>query len=339
MAKAAAVSPATVSRVLNGTKVRADLEERVREATKALGYVPSRLATALRTRNSRLIALCIPDLSNPFFIAMASAVQRTVVEAGYSLVLFEVVPGSDEELRCFQTIIAEQMAGVITVPSHDPTRIQGLLHADISVVAVDRSGNGLDIDCFLIANEQEGYDCTNRLFDVGYHHVACISGPVGVETADHRVAGWMRAVSERVDESHAQRVVRAAYTVAAGRRAFNELIEKYPDTDAVFVANNLLSVGVIQAVISGNSHRNFGILAFGSVPYMLADLPTIQVAHLPARQIGSGAATRLLERIHGSKEAPERIIYATTVNWNLTSAEDLIEERAELGAESDFSAS
>ena len=87
VAARAGVSPATVSRVFNGRAVSEDRAERVRAAAESLSFTPNRTARTLRRQSSEVIALIIPDIENPFFTALARAVEDSAQSAVYSVVL------------------------------------------------------------------------------------------------------------------------------------------------------------------------------------------------------------------------------------------------------------
>src|SRR5699024_2491736 len=113
----AGVSTATVSRVLNGMRVRPELEAAVRRAVEELGYTPDRTARSLRRRHSDVIALVIPDIENPFFTAVARGVEDVAQAAGFSVVLCNTDDDAAKEARYIAVAEDENMAGVILAPA------------------------------------------------------------------------------------------------------------------------------------------------------------------------------------------------------------------------------
>ena len=117
VAERAGVSPATVSRVLNGAPVSKEKSALVLDAARELKYVPNRTARRLRSQNSELIALLIPDIENPFFTALARGVEDRLQKNGYSLVLCNTDDDPTKETRYLDIANSEDMAGVILAPA------------------------------------------------------------------------------------------------------------------------------------------------------------------------------------------------------------------------------
>jgi LacI family transcriptional regulator len=127
VAARAGVSPATVSRVMNGTKVSPELAELVRAAASELDFTPNRTARTLRRQNSEVIALIIPDIENPFFTALARGVEDRAQESGYSVVLCNTDEDTGKEARYIDIALSEHMAGVILAPASDHSDLSSLL--------------------------------------------------------------------------------------------------------------------------------------------------------------------------------------------------------------------
>jgi len=140
VAAAAGVSPATVSRVLNGnTDVGSDLKARVLAAVSELGYRPNGAARSLRTRATLVLGIIISDITNPFFTALVRGMEDAAQEAGYSVVLANADEDLGKESRYLEVAAAEQMAGVVLSPaSSTQTRLDVLTERNIPVVTIDR---------------------------------------------------------------------------------------------------------------------------------------------------------------------------------------------------------
>src|SRR6478609_6365870 len=162
VASRAGVSPATVSRVFNGTKVSPEKVEAVRRAAADLDFTPNRAARSLRTQTSEVIALVIPDIENPYFTEMARGVEDVASEAGYSVVLCNSDSQPDKESTYLQIAIAEHMSGVIIAAASDATNLDSILATGRPVVAVDRATR-YDLDGVVMANREAGIAATESL--------------------------------------------------------------------------------------------------------------------------------------------------------------------------------
>jgi LacI family transcriptional regulator len=309
VAARAGVSPATVSRVLNGQNVSADKAERVRDAARSMGFTPNRVARTLRRQNSEVIALVIPDIENPFFTSMARGVEDVAQAAGYSVVLCNTDEDQTKEARYLDIAVSANMAGVILAPAGDHSDLDALLARKRPIVAVDRSPHGYDIDAVTVDNRAGGRAATAALAEQGFRRIACITGPRDVETATLRADGWRDAVTGLGLDVGDPYLRYADFRVDGGHQAMRELAELPAPPDAVFVANNLMGVGVLRLLAErGTLPPAVGMAVFGDLPVISPTPMAITVVSLPVRHLGVTAADLLLKRINGDDQPPRTIV-------------------------------
>jgi LacI family transcriptional regulator len=315
VAARASVSPATVSRVLNGTRVSEEKIVRVKQAILDLDFSPNRTARSLRRQHSQIIALIIPDIENPFFTSVARGVEDVAQAAGYSVVLCNSDGELSQEAYYLDLAASDNMAGVIWAPASDSSTLGRFSSPNRAVVAIDRRPTGHETDAVLVDNHVAGFSATQSLFDQGYRRVACITGPADVETAISRCAGWRDAWSATQHQAPADEFLRFAnFRVDGGRSALRDLLRLPEPPDAVFVANNLMGVGVFQGLSEkGISAAQFGVAILGDLPYSSFGFLGATVIDLPAREIGGAAAHLLLERIAGLSEPPRTRVLSTNI--------------------------
>lgn len=314
VAALAGVSPATVSRVLNGAAVSPEKVRLVREAAEQLQFTPSRTAQRLRNQTSELIALLIPDIENPFFTALARGVEDRAQASGYSVVLCNTDDDPAKETRYLDIANSENMAGVILAPASEDGDIRHLTDRGRPVVAVDRN-TGLNIDSVMVDNRAAGIAATTALFDAGYRRVACIAGPLGLEWTEERSLGWRQIVSRRGQaESIEQYLQHANYRVDGGRAAMTALLALENPPDSVVTTNNLMGVGALQVLSEhGITPPDFGVAVVGDLPFTTLTPDAITQVHLPARHLGTTAATMLLERISGDTQPARTVVLRADV--------------------------
>ncbi|MEU6505989.1 LacI family DNA-binding transcriptional regulator [Streptomyces sp. NPDC046942] len=332
VAHAAGVSPATVSRVLNGGRVTAERAERVRRAAAELGFAPNRVARSLRMRRSSLVGLIIPDIGNPFFTALARGVEDAAQRTSFSVVLCNTDGNLDKERRYLDIAIAERMAGVIVAAaSRSRTDVSALQSRGIPVVAVDRRPRGASVDAVLVDNEEGGAAATAHLLARGYRRVACITGPQGTSTAEERLAGYRRALQEFLDDGPGapageadllrDYIRHADFKVEGGHAAMADLLALPRRPDAVFAANNLMAVGVLQAVReAGLEPPEIGVLSFGEVPWAPLVQPGLTTVQVPSYDLGRTAAGLLLDRIAGTEQPLRTVVLRSSLQIGRTTA-------------------
>lgn len=314
VAERAGVSPATVSRVFNGTKVSPAKAEAVRAAASALGFVPNGNARRLRMGSSQIIAVLIPDIENSFFTALTRGVTDIARAAGYSVMLGNTDENAALEAELVAAAIGD-VAGIIVAPTSDEADYSLALARGVPVVAIDRDAPQSKVDVVVADNVAGAQDATERLFELGFTRVACISGPEHVMTADLRVEGWKQAWLKKFGVQPPDELcLRVPYTMDGGDAATEELSKLPEPPDAIFAANNRLAVGAVRLLVSvGRDLTDIGVVSLGELPLTLYIPRGLVVTHLPARELGTRAAELLLERIRGYDGPPRREVVATVV--------------------------
>lgn len=308
VAQLAGVSPATVSRVFNGTSVSPEKVGAVRAAAKQLQFVPNRTARTLRRRSSEVIGLIIPDIENPYFTEMARGVEDVASEAGYSVVLCNSDSALEKEAAYLEITVAEHMAGVIIAAASDESNLDGILSTGRPIVAVDRD-TGYALDSVIMANRAAGSSATQDLIDAGYRRIAYIGGPAEINTAAERAAGWRDALTAAGREIDSDLLRFSTFRVDGGRAAMEDLLALPDPPDAVVAGNNLIGVGAIQVLTERElTPPKLGVAVIGSLPFTTLSPSVVTVVRLPARQMGVTAATMLLERIRGDTQPARTVV-------------------------------
>jgi LacI family transcriptional regulator len=316
VARAAGVSPATVSRVFNGGRVTPERARSVQQAAAELGFAPNRLARSLRKQRSSVIALIIPDIENPFFTSLARGVEDAAQRTSLSVVLCNSDEDTDKERRYLEVALGEQMAGVIVAAaSQDDTDLGPLIARGVPVVAVDRRPHDAEVDAVRADDQHGGEVATRHLLQAGYRRIACITGPEGASTSEERLAGYRTALrAARIEGIAADDayVRHADFRVEGGRTAMRELLALPEPPDAVFVTNNLMTIGALDALSeAGRTPPGVGVLSFGDVPWASLVRPSLTAVELPSYELGRTAADLLLQRMEGSTAPLQTVVLRT----------------------------
>ena len=322
VARQAQVSAATVSRVLNGNgKVHPDLVRRVRAAVEALGYQPNSVARNLRRSESSLWAVIVPDVGNPFFTSMVRGVEDVAQSAGYSVVLCNSDEEPGKEARYIAAAAAERMAGVVISPaSTRDTDVTQLLDLGIPVVAVDRRLSGASVDTVLVDNERAAEEAAEHLIDMGYRRVACITGPQQAMTASERLAGYQRALRRRGQDLRPPLVRHADFRERGGYAAMASLLADAAP-DAVFVANNLMTVGALECLMKSGIRvpREVGVVGFDEIPWADLVRPSLSTVAQPTYDMGKTAGQLLTTRRNSPGKPCATVILPTKLNVRASS--------------------
>lgn len=317
VALAAGVSAATVSRVLNANaEVRAELRSRVLDAVSTLGYHPNRAARSLRTRATSVLGLIISDITNPFFTSMVRGVEDAAQSAGYSVVLANADEDLSKEARYLGVAAAEQMAGVVLSPASDrTTNIDVLTSQGIPVVTIDRRLHDPQVDSVTVNNHHAAKEATLHLLRQGCRRVACIAGPPQTTTAAGRLAGYRAALRDAGMPFDPALVIRGDFRIEGGREATRSLLGLHEPPDGLFISNNLMTVGSLEALVEAGVRlsTDIAVVGFDDMSWFMGTRPSLALVRQPTYAIGNHAANLLLRRIRGESFPPQRIVLPTTL--------------------------
>jgi len=319
VARLARVSIATVSRVLNGTAyVEAEVAARVRAAAEELQYQPSRAARTLRGNHSTIIGLLITDIQNPFFTSLVRGVEDMAQRNGYSLILCNSDEDARKERQYVEVLCAERVAGAIVVPTRENQRTFKLFQEhNIPVVAVDRRVKDSEIDVVLVDNVRGAREATGHLIANGYRRIGMISGPALTTSGRERLEGYRQALHEAGLAYDPALVRSGSFKEKSGQELTRELLDLETPIDALFGANNLMTVGALTA-ISERGLRipdDIALVGFDEMPW--ATLGSVTTVTQPVYDIGSTAALRLFQRLQNKNTATitrQEIVLAPTLN-------------------------
>lgn len=297
VARRAAVSPATVSRVLNQREsVNSEMARRVHDAVDALGYQPNSVARSLRGRSAPVWAVVISDVENPHFTSLVRGIQDVARANGKSVVLCNSDEDIAKEAEYLNVALAEQVSGVIISPASDrATDIGALLDRAIPVVTIDRRLRNFRVSSVVVDNRNGARAATRHLLDAGYERVACIAGPLTTSTARARLAGYRDALREagRVNES----LVRVSdYQQGGGYKSAIDLLSGSTRPDALFVTNGLMTVGALEALSDSGLRvaQDVGVVGFDDNRWTRLMRPTLSTVAQPTYDIGRRAAELLV---------------------------------------------
>ncbi|HEY8582041.1 MAG TPA: LacI family DNA-binding transcriptional regulator [Capillimicrobium sp.] len=310
MAERASVSPATVSRVLNGDpRVGASYRERVLRAVQELDYRPNQLARNLRRQRSATVGVIVSDIENPHFGEALRAIEDQAFAAGYRVLVCNTDERAEKQRVYLETMIDERVIGVIIAPSDpDGPQISRLLDLGIPVVAFDREVTDPRADAVLGENVRAAREATRLLVDEGHRRIAFIAGRTDVETGAERLTGYELAMR---DAGLAVSIVDGGFRLAAGYSAVAGLLASDDRPSALVVANNLMTLGALNAIRDARLRvsADIAVVAIDDPAWAALVDPPLTALAQPVRRMADDAMELLLERVTGSRERPRRIVH------------------------------
>ncbi len=302
VARIAKVSPATVSRVMNGTaNVDEDKRKRVMEAIDETGFVPNEVARSLFKKSARLIGLILPSIENPFFAQLAGAIERKADKHGYRLVLCNTGSSVEKEKAAMQMLISMNADGIILTTSNDEIR-EYTSKCNIPVIVTDRSFNGSDSLKYVHCNHyQGGRMAAEHLISCGCKSIVCIKGPQEISSAKDRYLGYRDVCQEK---GIREQTIECAYDFDKGMRVTEELLEKYKDVDGIIACNDMVAISAYKILIRNNIDvpGQVKLIGFDDIALSKLMTPALTTISQPVEEIGAKAAELIIMKDDNAKQ-------------------------------------
>ncbi|NWF28433.1 LacI family DNA-binding transcriptional regulator [Streptomyces sp. PKU-EA00015] len=326
VAARARVSPATVSRVLNGNyPVAASTRERVLRAVDELDYVLNGPASSLAAATSDLVGILVNDIADPFFGIMAGAAQTEIGgqegsgrAGGEKLAVVCNTGGSPERELTYLTLLQRQRAaaviltgGAIEDPEHIAAmsaKLTKLADAGTRVVLCGRPplpGSDAVLAALAFDNRGGGRRLTEHLISLGHRRIGYVAGPVERTTTRHRLEGHraaMAAAGPAGGEAEQDRLtVHGPYDRRSGYEATLELLRREPALTAVVAANDTVALGACAALRDQGLRipDDISVAGFDDLPFSIDAVPALTTVRLPLFEAGARAG-----RLAMGNEAP-----------------------------------
>ena len=304
VAKLADVSIATVSNVIRGTRtVSPELGDRVRAAIKKLNYSPNELARSLKLRQTRMLAVVIPDITNPFFPETIRGAEDAALERGYFLLTANTNEEVHREKRIIEALRAYRVDGILLAPTSgtDIRHLQQARRAGVPIVCVDRSVPGLGADAVLLDNVGGSRECVLHLIRKGHRRIATVTGPLSVQTGGERFQGYEQALREEGIPIKRNLIVEGNFHFASGYEAAKRLMTMKQRPTAIFSSNGVMALGLLSWLEEAGMTcpGDVELATFSHLTAEASSQPPMTTVVQPSYEIGTQAATVLIDRIEG----------------------------------------
>lgn len=311
VATRAAVSATTVSHVLSGKRlVGATTRERVEQAIRDLGYRPNRAARQLRTNRSRMVAVIVPDITNPYYSVLTRGLADVVGGDAYGTYVCNTDGSLERELSFVHDVLDRGVDGIViasvnVVAEHDqmaPTRF------GTPVVCVGERLPDEDVDLVTADDEVGSQAAVRHLVESGARRIAMIQGPA--DAGPDRDRGYKQALGEAGRTVDSALMVRGDWTRPGGRTAMRALMALRPRPDAVFCANDLTAIGAIDVArqLGLAVPSDIAVVGFDDVDAATIVTPALTTVRNPAYETGCNAGELLLSRMRGDYEGAGRTV-------------------------------
>ncbi|MFI8231126.1 LacI family DNA-binding transcriptional regulator [Streptomyces sp. NPDC085900] len=326
VAREAGVSRATVSRVVNGIRnVDPEIQDLVRRAIERTGYAPNRAARSLVTRRAETVALVVSGAGDTTDAGQNAFAARVFADPFFGRVVGGVVgflrPRSLHPVLMFAesaaarhevlTYLRQGRAdGALVVSTHADDPLPGLLaDARLPAVLFARPARPVPLSYVDLAHRDGARLAAEHLLGRGCRRLATICGPLDVPASQERLAGFRDALA-RHGHPYVP-VAEGGFTLDSGIAAMSDLLERHPDTDGVFAANDLMAQGACQ-VLRERGRRvpeDVAVVGFDDSSVAVTCRPQLTTVRQPVEEMAAEMARLLDEHIHGARTEATSVVF------------------------------
>jgi LacI family transcriptional regulator len=311
----ARVHPSTISRVANhdpSLRIAPVTRLRIEALLRETEYRPNGVARGLRLRQTFVLAVVIPDITNPFFAALFRGVEDGASPRGYNVLLCNTDGSPERQRSHVHSLHARRVDGVILASSFlkDPT-VRWLRHQRIPYVLVNRFSDE-DHDPFVGSDDMVGARiATAHLAELGHRRIGHLAGKQTVSTGVMRRRGYLAALTAQGLTPDPRLVIESGYTEEGGAQAAERLFGLDDRPTAIFAVTDMTAVGAFGVArrMGLRIPEDVAIVGYNDIPLASRMVPALTTVHVPIHDFGSVAARLLLEQLETAQPARRRVIF------------------------------
>ncbi len=298
------LSVTTVSRVLSGQasryRISKQTEMAVRKLAKEHSFIPNQLARGLRLKKTLTIGLIIPEISNPFFAAIAHEVIVGTRERGYSVILCDSQDEAELELEALSVLQSRSVEGVVVCPTgRSAQHLAPFAGGRLPIVLVDRFFPDLPLPYVSSDNVSGARQAMELFIANGHRRIACLQGLRGTSPNESRVRGYREALAHHhlpVDE---RLIAGDSFTEQSGYIETKLLLRSEPGVKAILALSNLNGMGAIRALTEEQRRipDDISLISFDDTPYFSYLATPLTAVAQSVSEMGEVAVKLLFDQI------------------------------------------
>jgi LacI family transcriptional regulator len=331
IARAAGVSPSTVSRILNGTARVSDAKQQaVEKAIAEFQYQPNVLARSLASGRTNTIGVLTQAIASPFYGEWLRGIEDTLLDPGLTPLFVSSHWSQAEEAARLEQLLARRVDGVIIL--HGQISEEQLVRyaARAPLVVLGRAlAPHASLTCLPIDNVTGARDATEHLIELGHRSIAFVAGPPDHADSAERLVGYRAALEQAGIAFDPALVFEADYTEAGGFRAMQHLFDSAPHLTAVFCSNDQMAYGARLALFRRGLRvpEDISLVGFDDLPTSVYMTPPLTTVRQPTYEIGCLAARAIVKLIRGESVTMDPVpltleVRETTQRCSVASAVD-----------------
>ncbi len=309
VARLAGVSPATVSAVLRGTfKVSEGVRQKVLEVIEATNYRPNTVAQSLRTQRTFALGMIVPDISNPFYADIAQGVMVEARRNKYEVFVANCGDNSEQLLSVIRRFNDRRVEGLVIAAMMSDVRLPH--PSAVPYVLVNRADAECRADFIGIDNVAAACDVVEHLWTLGHRRIGFVNGVTSSLASYGRLQGYLTTLQEKGIQPDLALIRDGGLRYEGGYQAAIELIQLKDPPSAIFAADDLMALGVMDSLQDQGYRIPQDISVIGFDGIWVTRLRGVQLSTVvqPRNKMGEVAVRTLLSRIAG-EDSPRRHLY------------------------------
>ena len=298
----------TVSRALNDkSEIKQETKDLILKTAEEMGYRPNRVAQRMRAQKTGILGVVVANNANPFFSRVVKGIESAAADRGYNIILKDSDESPEKEEEAIKIMLSEQVDGLLISPVNSEKSNITKVSEDLPLVSFARHFKNLKNDFVLIDDLEGGYLATNHLIENGYQEIALLNGPLNELSAQERLEGYKKAITESGGEPDPELIYDGVLTMDQGYRAGKKILNSDCPPDAVHTFSDFVALGFMKAAEEASLRipEDIGIVGFDDIPFCSYSRVPLSTIHVPIKEIGEESVIILLNRIQNQAKSED----------------------------------
>ena len=319
---------ATISKYFNGGTVREKNRLLIEAAVKKLHYVPNEVARSLKTQQSRVIGVVIPELSNAFITSIITSMEDILRKKDYAVIVCDCRSDPKREKSAVEFLLHRRVDGLINMATDmSGAHLKAALSAGIPILLIDRLIDSLRgrASAVVIDNAHAASQAVRKLTSMGHRKIGIVLGSPNLYTTNQRLTGYLNALREAGITPDDAYIRYGDYTMDGSYQAVQDLLRLKHRPTSLFVTNFEMTLGAMLALQHNNIRvpEDLSVIGFDKLEMFGEIFPNLTLIRQPQLSIGREAANLMLDLLGSGKNPIHRIVTLSTELTEGTSVRQL----------------
>lgn len=315
VAKYAGVSLATVSRVINGKKVKLETQKKVEEAIKKLNYTPNFMASNLQRTKSNMILVLIPEIANPYYSTILKGIEFTARKHNYNIILGSSYFYEEQSLDYLTLLNRKLVDGVILLEKIEKEKILKKINSEElyrKIVQCSEYIETNNLSYVTIDHKKAAYDATNHLISIGKKNLILFRMAEDLTYSQLRREGFLEALKDNgIEFLPENEIILDELSIKEAFKQTNIILNNREIEEmGIFAVSDILAIGIIKALNEKNISipKEVAVVGFDNIDFSLFTTPALTTISQPCYELGAESVKCLLNIIEHENAKPKKII-------------------------------